>query len=335
MHGRHDLPWQGRDAYHVWLSEVMLQQTQVAAVIPYYLRFISAFPDVAALAAASEEQVLALWSGLGYYARGRNLHRAARIIVARYQGKFPRELADIQALPGIGRSTAAAVCSLAYHERHPILDGNVKRVLARYCGIEGWPGNPEVEEKLWQQAETLMPQQEIALYTQALMDLGAAVCIRGRPRCAACPAQADCIALQTDRTAEIPAARPRKVMPEKWATFLLLMHDNDIFLEKRPGNGIWGGLWCFPQFDTEIAAREWFVRNGMEATAGERLKPFVHTFTHFKLHLAPLRIALAHKPQRTTLPGGIWLDMPEALRAAIPAPVRAVLLGLMPAQAGV
>jgi len=334
-HGRHDLPWQGRDAYCVWLSEVMLQQTQVATVIPYYLRFIESFPDVTALAAASEEQVLAHWSGLGYYARGRNLHRAARIIVARYQGEFPQEIADIQELPGIGRSTAAAVCSLAYHERHAILDGNVKRVLARYCGIEGWPVNREVEEKLWQQAEALMPQQDVALYTQALMDLGTAVCIRSRPKCAACPVQADCIALETNRTAEIPAARPRKVMPEKHATFLLLMHGNDIFLERRPGSGIWGGLWCLPQFDTEIAAREWFVRNGMEATAGERLKTFVHTFTHFKLHITPLRVEFAHKPRRAAQPGGVWLDMTGALGAAIPTPVRSMLLGLIRAQAGV
>jgi len=332
-HGRHDLPWQRQDAYRIWLSEIMLQQTQVATVIPYYQRFVNSFPDIAMLAVASEEQVLAHWSGLGYYARGRNLHRAAQIIVARHQEEFPRQFADILALPGIGRSTAAAICALAYHETRAILDGNVKRVLARYCGIEGWAGKREVEKKLWQQAEALLPQQDVALYTQALMDIGATVCIRRRPKCAACPVQADCVALQTGRTAELPTPRPKKNVPERHATFLLLIHGNDILLEKRTGNGIWGGLWCPPQFDTEMAAKEWFVRNGMEASAGERLKTFVHTFTHFKLHITPLRLELAHKPQRAAQPGSVWLDMTEASGAAIPTPVRRLLQGMTRTQA--
>src|SRR5512147_1994786 len=180
QHGRHDLPWQGQDAYRVWLSEIMLQQTQVATVIPYYRRFVASFPDVAALAAASEEQVLAHWSGLGYYARGRNLHKAAQIVVEKHHGEFPRKFEDIVELPGIGRSTAAAVCALAYHEHRAILDGNVKRVLARWCGVEGWAGEKKVEEKLWQQVEALLPRQDVAIYTQALMDMGATVCTRSR-----------------------------------------------------------------------------------------------------------------------------------------------------------
>jgi A/G-specific adenine glycosylase len=333
-HGRHDLPWQSADAYRVWLSEIMLQQTQVATVIPYYQRFIASFPDIAVLAAATEDQVLAHWSGLGYYARGRNLHRAARIIVERYGGEFPRNFEDILALPGIGRSTAAAVCALAFHEHRAILDGNVKRVLARYCGIEGWAGEKRVEEQLWEQAETLLPlpQRErgescgdIAIYTQALMDMGATVCTRSKPKCVLCPVQSDCIALQSERVGELPTPRPRKAVPEKHATFLLLMHGNDILLEKRPVSGIWGGLWCPPQFDDEIAARDWFLRNGMSASEGERLEPFTHTFTHFKLHIAPLRIQLARKPLQVEQPGSVWLDVEEALGAAIPTPVRMML----------
>lgn len=324
-HGRHGLPWQGADAYRVWLSEIMLQQTQVATVIPYFQRFVISFPNIAALAAATEEQVLAHWSGLGYYARGRNLHKAAQIIAEKYQGEFPREFAQILELPGIGRSTAAAICALAYHERRAILDGNVKRVLARYCGIEGWTGEKRVEEKLWRQAEALLPPHDVAIYTQALMDMGATVCVRSKPKCVLCPVQADCVALQTERTAELPAPRPRKTVPERYATFLLLIHGNDILLEKRPGSGIWGGLWCPPQFDDEEAGRDWFVRNGMDASEGERLETFTHTFTHFKLHITPLKIQLARKPLCAAQPGSVWLDVEEALRAAIPTPVRKVL----------
>ncbi|MDH4287025.1 MAG: A/G-specific adenine glycosylase [Gallionella sp.] len=332
QHGRHDLPWLGADAYLVWLSEIMLQQTQVATVIPYYLRFIASFPTIAVLAAASEEQVLAHWSGLGYYARGRNLHRAAQIIMEKHRGEFPRQYRQILELPGIGRSTAAAICALAFHERRAILDGNVKRVLARYCGIEGWAGDKGVEAMLWQQAEALLPQHHIATYTQALMDMGATLCTRGKPKCAACPVQADCAAWRGGRVHELPTPRPRKVVPEKHATFLLLMHGDDILLEKRPGSGIWGGLWCPPQFDDEESARNWFVQNGMAASEGERLEAFSHTFSHFRLHIAPLKIRLARKPLLAAQPGSVWLDVEEALRAAIPAPVR-VLLGKLSGDA--
>ncbi|HEU0219200.1 MAG TPA: A/G-specific adenine glycosylase [Gallionella sp.] len=400
-HGRHDLPWQGADgmtrcaqasgagvpsprllpqtagsasnvseadAYHVWLSEVMLQQTQVATVIPYYRRFVASFPNIASLAAASEEQVLTHWSGLGYYARGRNLHKAAQFIVERFNGEFPRKIEDILELPGIGRSTAAAICALAFHERRAILDGNVKRVLARYCGIAGWAGDKKIEERLWQHAENLLPppcrgrvgegveimptstpilafplkggrdvsaaneqtgiNNDIATYTQALMDLGATVCTRSKPECGECPVQAGCIAFNTGRVNELPTPRPRKAVPERHAVFLLLMRDNDILLEKRPGSGIWGGLWCPPQFDDEAAAKDWFLRSGMTASEGERLEAFTHTFTHFRLHITPLKIRLSHKPLRAAQPGSVWLDVEEALRAAIPTPVRKVLENL-------
>lgn len=324
-HGRHDLPWQGTDAYRVWLSEIMLQQTQVATVLPYYQRFTASFPTIASLAAATEEQVLAHWSGLGYYARGRNLHATAQIIVKQHRGEFPRNFEDILELPGIGRSTAAAICALAYHERRAILDGNVRRVLARYCGVAGWAGEKKIEAQLWQQAEALLPQRDVATYTQALMDLGATICTRRKPRCGECPVQAGCVAFNTGRTTELPTPRPRKAVPERHAIFLLLMHGNDILLEKRPGSGIWGGLWCPPQFDDEAAARDWFLRSGMIANHGTRLETFTHTFTHFKLHITPLKIQLSHKPLRATQPGSLWLDAEEALRAAIPTPVRALL----------
>ncbi len=325
VHGRHDLPWQGADAYHVWLSEIMLQQTQVATVIPYYRRFTALFPTVAALAAATEEQVLAHWSGLGYYARGRNLHRAAQIIMEKHHGEFPREFGQMLELPGIGRSTAAAICALAWHERRAILDGNVRRVLARYCGISGSTGEKAVEARLWQQAEALLPQHDIAAYIQAQMDLGATLCTRSKPKCGECPVSSECVAFQSGRVSELPTPRQRKAVPERNATFLLLMHGRDILLEKRPGSGIWGGLWCPPQFDNEEQAKDWFVTNGMDADHGERLEIFTHTFTHFKLHITPLNIQLARKPLRAAQAGNVWLSVEDALQAAIPTPVRALL----------
>lgn len=337
--GRHGLPWQGADAYHVWLSEIMLQQTQVATVIPYYLRFVTSFPNINALAAATEEQVLAHWSGLGYYARGRNLHRAAQLIVEKYHGEFPRDFDQIIELPGIGRSTAAAICALAYHERRAILDGNVKRLLARYSGIEGWAGNNKVEEQLWQQAELLLPlppgegrgggnsveTTDIATYTQALMDMGATICTRTRPKCALCPVQTDCIALLTDRIAELPTPRPRKTVPEKHTIFLMLMHGNDILLEKRPGSGIWGGLWCPPQMENESDVAEYLQRNGIQVNEQIELAEFAHTFTHFKLHITPLLFRVKLKPHQVQQAGRMWLDVQEALQAAIPTPVRRLL----------
>ncbi|CAG0967061.1 partial Adenine DNA glycosylase, partial [Planctomycetaceae bacterium] len=266
LHGRNTLPWQGADAYRVWLSEIMLQQTQVASVIPYYQHFVTSFPDVAMLAAASEEQVLAHWSGLGYYARGRNLHRAAQQIMLLHHGQFPAHFDDILALPGIGRSTAAAICALAFKQRHAILDGNVKRVLARYCAIDGYPGDKKIEAQLWQQAEALLPGSDVARYTQGLMDLGATVCTRSKVQCTACPVQSDCAAFKTGRVAELPAPRPRKHVPERHATFLMMLHNNEILLAKNLSTGVWGGMWCLPQFDDEAAATAWCAQAGMEIT---------------------------------------------------------------------
>jgi A/G-specific adenine glycosylase len=330
QHGRHGLPWQGADAYGVWLSEIMLQQTQVATVIPYYQRFVAAFPDPATLAAASEEQVLSLWSGLGYYARGRNLHRAARHIMEHHQGIFPRSSDDILALPGVGRSTAAAICALAYHERQAILDGNVKRVLARHAGIEGWPGDKKIEAQLWQLAEAQLPaahdgRDACSVYTQGIMDLGATVCTRSKPQCEVCPVRMDCVAHGSGRTAVLPAPRPAKAIPDRSAAFLLLLHGNDILLEKRPASGIWGGLWCPPQFDSREDALAWCERQGLDWREEGEVAMFTHTFTHFRLHITPVHLRLARKPRRIEQPGSVWLDSAEAVSGAIPTPVRRML----------
>lgn len=307
----------------------MLQQTQVTTVIPYYLRFVASFPSIVALAAATEEQVLAHWSGLGYYARGRNLHRAARLIVERHHGVFPCEFEQLQALPGIGRSTAAAICALAFHQHRAILDGNVKRVLARHAGIAGWTGEKQLEARLWQEAEQRLPQEHVAIYTQAQMDMGATLCTRSKPKCAQCPVQEDCIAYQTNRVAQLPTPRPRKAVQERHATFLLLLHGSDIMLEKRAAQGIWGGLWCLPQLaDGSESLAEYVLRNSITVRARTELDTFTHTFTHFKLHITPVLLHVAHKPMGVQEVGSVWLKVGDALQAAIPTPVRMMLAQL-------
>lgn len=297
-HGRHGLPWQGtRDPYRVWLSEVMLQQTQVGAVIPYYTRFLARYPTVQALAEASEDDVLRLWSGLGYYARGRNLHKAARQIAA---SGFPTSLPEIQNLPGVGRSTAGAIAAFAFGERAAILDGNVKRVLARCFGTE---------QNLWVLAERLLPRKEVEIYTQALMDLGATVCTRN-PSCGGCPVKARCVGRKTGRIAELPAKRPRKPLPLKRVSWFIFLHARRVLLERRPAPGIWGGLWCFPEKALLTASRT------------RRLEPIDHGFTHFRLRIQPLLCEVDAER------GSLWIDLEDAVRAAVPAPVRKVLLAL-------
>ena len=321
-HGRRGLPWQGtRDPYRIWLSEVMLQQTQVSAVIPYYERFLRRFPTVAALAAASEDEVLRLWSGLGYYARGRNLHAAAKAVVA--QAGFPETSKQLEELPGVGRSTAAAIAVFAHGERAAILDGNVKRVLARYFGIGGWP----LEERLWPLAERLLPSKGIETYTQALMDLGATLCTRHAPRCGACPVAGGCEANKTGRTARIPAPRPRKVLPEKSVTWLLLRSHGRVLMEKRPAPGLWGGLWAFPEApgrDVRGYCRRSF---GCEIASRTPLDPLEHGFTHFRLRIRPLLCHVARMPLLSA-PGWQWFAVDEAAAAAVPAPVRKLVLSL-------
>jgi A/G-specific adenine glycosylase len=334
LHGRHGLPWQNGNAYHVWLSEIMLQQTQVATVIPYFQRFVASFPTIAALAAASEEQVLTHWSGLGYYARGRNLHRTAQIVAGQYGGEFPRQYEQILNLPGIGRSTAAAICALAHHERRAILDGNVKRVLSRYAGIEGWAGNREVEMRLWRKAEELLPRHDIARYIQAQMDLGAMLCTRSKPKCGECPVCIDCVAFQSGRVNQLPAPRPRKAVPERHSRFLLLMSGRDILLEKRSPQGIWGGLWCPPQLDDgQGDVTDYLLRSGMTVSEKIMLAGFKHAFTHFRLHITPMLLRVENKPQRVQQPGSMWIDLEEALHGAIPTPVRKMLKSICSREA--
>jgi A/G-specific adenine glycosylase len=336
QHGRHALPWQRvidacgeatRDPYRIWLSEIMLQQTQVATVIPYFERFVARFPDLHRLAAAHEDAVLALWSGLGYYSRARNLHAAARVIVSKHGGEFPADPDLIAQLPGIGRSTAAAIAALAFGQRAAILDGNVKRVLARHGGVAGWAGDKKVETVLWQLAESHLPHTAIEAYTQGMMDLGALVCRRSQPACSDCPVSIDCVAFTQQRTAELPTPRPRKTLPERQVQMLLLLDRGELMLEKRPARGVWGGMWSLPELDMEddptLHCRDRF---GFTAQAQQAWPQLSHSFTHFKLHILPVRMELA--PRRATLPGQIWLTPADALDAALPAPVRKLVARL-------
>lgn len=325
--GRHDLPWQGScDPYAVWLAEIMLQQTQVATVIPYYLRFLGRFPDIGSLAGAELDEVLRHWSGLGYYSRARNLHRAACLVQERHGGRFPRDFEHILALPGIGRSTAAAVSVFAFGERRAILDGNVKRVLARCFGIEGFPGKKEVEEALWKKAGQLLPHAEIEAYTQALMDLGATVCTRTRPDCPACPVQRDCAASSQNRVAQLPAPRPRKPLPQKETVMLLLRQQGNILLEKRPPSGIWGGLWSFPEaLPGEDVAMLCLARYRLRARPGKPLPQLAHVFTHFRLTITPQPVEVDEAPPGAGESNHRWLSIADALSAAVPAPVRRLL----------
>lgn len=329
-HGRHDLPWQNtRDPYAIWISEIMLQQTQVTAVIPYYRRFMERFPDVATLARAEEDDVLSHWSGLGYYARARNLHAAARIIVERHGGRFPEMYDAILALPGIGRSTAAAIAVFAFGQRRAILDGNVKRVLARCFGVTGWPGLPAVERVLWKIALDLLPESGIETYTQGLMDLGASVCVRRNPACPVCPLHGMCHAYRHQQTAILPAARPRKMLPQRVTVLLLLRSGNRILLEKRPRHGIWGGLWSLPEADPGSDARQTAKqRFGLETEALPALPAFDHTFTHFRLRAMPQPLRLIGKADLPPGCAALWMDREDVLAAALPAPVRRLLASL-------
>lgn len=327
-HGRHGLPWQNtRDPYAIWVSEIMLQQTQVAAVIGYYGRFMQRFPDIASLAAAEQEQVMQHWSGLGYYSRARNLHAAAQQIVDRHAGRFPDDFEAVQSLPGIGRSTAAAIVSFAYHQRQTILDGNVKRVLARHFLVEGWTGSPQVEKQLWLLAEQLLPATDMVAYTQGLMDLGATLCTRSKPKCGACPLQSTCRAYAEQRMAELPVSKPRKAVPERHTTMLLLLHAGEILLEKRPGSGIWGGLWSLPEIAADETAQAVALqRFSLETDVMFALPTLQHAFTHFKLHILPQPLQVVRRPLQAQAPGLIWLPLEDAIGAALPTPVRKLLL---------
>jgi A/G-specific adenine glycosylase len=327
--GRKDLPWQQDPTpYRVWVSEIMLQQTQVATVIPFYNRFMARFPTIQDLAAAGEDQVLHLWSGLGYYARARNLHAAAQQIVARHDGIFPDTFKDVLALPGIGRSTAGAILALASGQRHPILDGNVKRVLARYHAIAGWPGKADVLKILWAHSESYTPAVQVAAYTQAIMDLGATVCTRGQPACAECPLAADCQARLSGQQAAYPAPRPKKALPLRTVTMLLLCNARgEILLEKRPPAGIWGGLWSLPELaDAADAGAIWQQATGITYRQLDTWPVQLHTFTHFQLEITPLLAAVVHESGRV-MEGTdrVWYNTSQSNERGLAAPVKQLL----------
>ncbi|HSD52660.1 MAG TPA: A/G-specific adenine glycosylase, partial [Burkholderiales bacterium] len=308
---------------------IMLQQTQVGTVVPYYRRFRARFPDVASLAAADEDEVLRLWSGLGYYSRARNLHRAAQAIVAEHGGAFPRELGEIEALPGIGRSTAAAIAGFAYGARAAILDGNVKRVLARYFAVDGYPGERAVEQRLWQLAEALLPAADIEPYIQGLMDLGATVCTTRAPQCGRCPVQESCAAFAQNRLAALPAPRPRRAVPHRRTSMLVLRSGGDVLLQKRPSAGVWSGLWSFPEMGAdEDPARIAMRTYGCEIGSVERLGMLRHGFTHFTLDIDPVVVRVRRVAPRAAQPGVLWMPLEEAIGAAVPVPVRKLLRAL-------
>ena len=319
--GRHDLPWQKtRDPYLIWLSEIMLQQTQVATVIPYFERFLARFPTLRALAEAPPEAVIEHWAGLGYYARARNLHRCAQQLVAVDGEKWPISTEQLSALPGIGRSTAAAIAAFAFGQRAAILDGNVKRVLCRHFGIEGFPGQAAVERELWALAERLLPDAGIEAYTQGLMDLGATVCTRSRPRCGDCPLATNCLARQEGRQDELPAARPRPKLPERRAGFVLISDGQRLLLERRPPHGLWGGLLVPPEGEAAAV----LARLGLNAENQRALAPLKHAFTHFRLTLEPVLCVV--KPMATVNEADLqWVAIESAATAGVPTPIRKLI----------
>ena len=328
-HGRHDLPWQRKATpYRVWISEIMLQQTQVVTVIPYFERFIKTFPDVEALANATLDNVLHHWTGLGYYARARNLHKAAKIITKEAKGHFPSSLDDLIALPGIGCSTAGAILSLAYEKREPILDGNVKRVLSRYHGVEGWPGKKKIEAELWSYAESHTPTESVRDYTQAIMDLGATVCIRRHPHCDACPLTKGCFARKAGRQHDFPGSKPKKVIPNRSTIFAIIENvKGEVLLQQRPPTGIWGGLWCFPEFSSdEVISDKIKNRYGFNIKQQTEYKSFKHTFSHFHLMIKPVHIKLEGQANMVNEAGlSIWLDLGKVSSLGFPAPVVSML----------
>lgn len=335
LHGRHHLPWQGTtDPYRIWLSEIMLQQTQVATVIGYYERFLQRFPSVAALGQASQDDVMPYWAGLGYYARARNLHRCAQTVHSLYGGEFPTTSTELATLPGIGRSTAAAIAAFAYGERSPIMDGNVKRVFTRYFGIYGETARRAVEIVLWDTAQAAIDQAtedlDIRRYTQGLMDLGSTVCTRRNPNCAACPLQDDCYANRYSVQHSLPQPRARKTLPERHCIMLILEHEDHILLQQQPSPGIWGGLWSLPKFDDtdqmEVALNTWQIRPGQANT----VESLTHTFSHFKLHIQPRHIvADTFVPQLSEHPSAQnWTPLDQLANTALPAPVKTLLEGV-------
>jgi A/G-specific adenine glycosylase len=342
VHGRHVLPWQNtRDAYLIWLSEIMLQQTQVSAVLGYYARFLERFPTLRDLAAAPVEDVMAQWSGLGYYTRARNLHKCAQRVVAEYDGVFPSDPLLLAELPGIGRSTAAAIAAFSSGRRAAIMDGNVKRVFARVFGIDTYPGEKKTEQAMWLRAEALLPEVGIESYTQGLMDMGATLCTRSSPSCERCPMQPRCVAFATNRTRDLPVRKPKKATPEKQAEMLAIIDNGQVLLEQRPPTGIWGGLLSLPELEGHVAADDdeiappnddallRVVAKFGEMESCDRLSTVTHVFTHYKLHIAPYRVTLARRFPMAAESGHVWLDAAHIADAALPAPIKKLLLELL------
>lgn len=331
QHGRHDLPWQdNKTAYNTWISEIMLQQTQVATVIPYYQRFLERFPTVESLATADQDEVLHLWTGLGYYARARNLHKSAQIIANEFQGNFPESVVELEALPGIGRSTAGAVLSISTGKWAPILDGNVKRVLARFYALEGWTGSTANQKRLWEYAETNTPQQRVGEYTQAMMDLGATLCTRSKPSCQLCPLQSSCEALKQGKTDQLPTPKPKKAIPVKQTYMLILQQANpkEVLLYQRPPSGLWGGLWSFPQV---ADLRDTLNETGLalDEASIQTLEPIRHTFSHFHLDITPVK-AKVNTPTDCVMEGKplLWYNIDQPENVGLAAPVKKLLESL-------
>jgi len=329
VHGRRDLPWQkDKSPYRVWVSEIMLQQTRVATVIPYYLAFMRAFPRVEDLAAADLDDVLHLWSGLGYYARARNLHRAAVMVLKQHQGVFPEKLEQLLALPGIGESTAGAILSLSLGQHHAILDGNVKRVLARVFMVDGWPGKAAVIKELWRLSRRLTPEKNVRDYNQAIMDLGATLCTRGKPDCVHCPLVTQCAAYEADRVADFPARKPARNLPSRTVQMLMLLDEEGrVLLEKRPPSGIWGGLWSFPELGPGEDVLAWLQRcPGCGATEIRALPERRHSFSHFHLRILPQLILLEEQGLQV-LDGDdrVWYNLSRIQKRGLAAPVQQLL----------
>jgi A/G-specific adenine glycosylase len=328
LHGRHNLPWQVNPTpYRVWVSEVMLQQTQVTTVLPYFERFLSSFPDVESLASSSLDEVLHVWTGLGYYARARNMRVCAQAIVANHGGEFPLELQSLVALPGIGRTTAGAILALSSGQRQPILDGNVRRVLARVFGIAGNPSSSSFIAALWAQSEICTPTFSVSQYTQAIMDFGATVCTRSRPACTICPVKAGCVAALEGRQAELPGRKEKRRRPSREATLLIAQTEyrgsTAVLVERRPPVGLWGGLWSPPQFKSERLALDWCQQEIGEALSqSQRLPPINHAFTHFDLRIIPVAIRCQPNAKICDSLERRWYRLDAPPRIGLPQPIR-------------
>mgnify|MGYP006314066407 FL=1 len=327
QHGRKDLPWQQAiTPYRVWVSEIMLQQTQVSTVLEYFPRFMTALPTLESLASASEDEVLHLWTGLGYYSRARNLHKTAKRLVAEHAGEFPQDIDQLTQLPGIGRSTAGAIAALSMGLRAPILDGNVKRVLARYLACDGYPGEPKIAAQLWAAAERLTPTSRVNHYTQAMMDLGATLCTRSKPDCPRCPLQNGCQAHRQGRQAELPVRKPRTSLPQK-STLMPVLVDSGhaVLLYRRPSSGLWGGLWSLPELNSADELDGLLSRHSLTASASQPMAGLVHTFSHFQLTIAPQLVRVEHRLRAVAEGDWLWYNLADPPRLGLAAPVKKLL----------